>query len=82
MSAKYEHQQRVAFLNLKNTLGTITRGERAELQRLASLRVIETTGGGPVLILPPEDTLQSWKAQLAARNEAERERRAHNHENT
>lgn len=53
-----EHQRRLAFLNLKANLGSITPDERAELQRLSLYRITETTGG-TVLVeaypIRPED---------------------------
>lgn len=72
----HTHRQRVAFLNLKASLGTITPDEREEMERLASLQVIETTGGGPVIIAPKEETPGTWKSKVAERNAAEQERAA------
>ncbi|MBX3363757.1 MAG: hypothetical protein KF866_03230 [Phycisphaeraceae bacterium] len=63
-----DHQRRVAFLNLKANAGAITPDERAELDQLCQLRIVETTGGGPIIVEPLPIRPEDWNAYAQRRN--------------
>lgn len=68
----HSHRQRISFLALLNNLGTITPEQRAELDRLASIRVTQTTCGTLVVERQPM-SLEDWKVRIVARNAQHRE---------
>lgn len=70
----HRHRQRIHFLNLKLSMGTITPEERSELDHLASIRVFEVTGG-VVFVTPHEESMAEWISKIDERNAAECERR-------
>lgn len=75
----HNHRQRIAFLNLRVRLGMASDAERAELKRLASIRMVATTAGA-IILEPLPMTPEAWKTHVATRNAQLRELREH--ENT
>ncbi len=74
---KAEHTSRLNFLLLKVKANLpLTESERAEYEHLKGIRIVETTGGGPLIVEPANKPDSNKWNEYAARRNAENIERA------
>lgn len=73
---KEDHSSRLNLLLLKVKANLpLTEHEQAEYERLKDIRIVETSGGGPLIVEPArKPDAHNWNEYIRQRNEQLRQR--------